>query len=223
MLGGVQGGPGVPPAPCPARSVPRGSAMLQDSIPLAWKLLLSCTLPSLSTTAVTSSSAVTSAGEKPMTRMASWGRTQAAGGTGTTPGCCGVCVRGSHSPPVPPAWRGSWRRRPHRTGQSSRGSGSRSAGSPGAASAALGGDRRRLSHCPPVPPTSRAGSCTYGAAAPKPRPGAGRRCGSSSRPSRAGRCGISPAGLRAGLSGTVTCRGHPPATPPRGVIRTHSC
>lgn len=49
--------------------------MLQASIPLAWKLLLSWTLPSLSTTAVTSSSSVTSAGEKPMTLMASWGWT----------------------------------------------------------------------------------------------------------------------------------------------------
>lgn len=47
--------------------------MLQASIPLAWKLLLSWMLPSLSTTAVTSSSSITSAGEKPMTLMASWG------------------------------------------------------------------------------------------------------------------------------------------------------
>lgn len=42
------------------------------------------------------------------------------------------------------------------------------------------------------------GAQTYGAAAVSRRPGAGRRCGSSSRPWCAGRCGISPAGLQGG-------------------------
>lgn len=60
--------------------------MLDASIPLAWKQLLSSTLPSLSTTAVTSSSAVTSAGVKPMIAMASWGGRE---GMGAAMGCLG--------------------------------------------------------------------------------------------------------------------------------------
>lgn len=112
-----------------------------------------------------------------------------------------------------PACRGSWLHRPCQAGWSSPGSGSRSAGSPGGASAALGG-QRGLSHSPPKPlppPPSPPcwGAQTYGAAAPSRRPGAGRRCGSSSRPWCAGRCGISPAGLQGGVSVTVA-RGRDP-------------
>lgn len=50
-----------------------------------------------------------------------------------------------------------------------------------------------------------------------PQPGAGRRCGSSSRPSRAGRCGIFPAGLRAGVGVSRAWGVGPP--PPRTCNR----
>lgn len=78
---GLRGCP-LPLFPSLPPSLPWGSVMPQASIPLAWKLLLSWMLPSLSTTAVTCSSSVTSAGENPMTLMASWGRTQQLRGWG---------------------------------------------------------------------------------------------------------------------------------------------
>lgn len=138
---------------------------------------------------------------------------------GTAPGHLGVGVSRFPSPrasPAVPAWHGSWPRRPCQAGWISPGSGSRSAGSPGGASAALEG-QRGLSHSPPKPLTSPSpeppvlGAQTYGAAVQSHRPGAGRICGSSSRPWCAGRCGISPAGLQGGVSVTVA-RGRDPGS-----------